>query len=202
MTLDLSALYLLHSRHHLVASLVAWQSAVQPDARTGRGQRSSVRVQPALAASAGRLAWAALEELALNARPDDQGWASVVGVRALAVGIGTTEEAALRALAALTRAGLVAIESVTDADGGRRCGYRLYLPDGIALCSCLVDEDAAQQVPVRGGRDRDAGSLSTDQVPRDGRSPQRCPTDRDRLPVTRPPDSEQRCASLGPKEQL
>jgi hypothetical protein len=149
----------------------------------------------------GALAWAALEELALNAPPDDHGWASVVGVRALAVDIGTTEDAALRALAALTRAGLVAIESVTDADGGGRCGYRLHLPDGIALRCCLVDEDAAQQVPVRGASDRDASSLRTNSDPRNGRGPQHCPTDRDRWAVTQPPDPEKRCPSRGPKEQ-
>jgi hypothetical protein len=55
-----------------------------------------------------------LEELALTARHDDQGWASPAGIRAIAIGIGTTHAAALRAIAALARAGLVALEPATD----------------------------------------------------------------------------------------
>jgi hypothetical protein len=65
----------------------------------------------------GALAWAALEELALSARQDDQGWASPAGIRAIATGIGTTEAAVLGAIAALGRAGLVALEPVTDQYG-------------------------------------------------------------------------------------
>ena len=46
----------------------------------------------------GALAWAALEELALTAGHDDQGWASPAGIRAIAAGIGTTDAAAVRVL--------------------------------------------------------------------------------------------------------
>ena len=81
----------------------------------------------------GALSWDALEELALTPGHNDQGWASPVGIRAIAAGIGTTNAAAVRAIAALCRAGQVALEPVTDQDGHRGCGYRLYLPHGIEL---------------------------------------------------------------------
>jgi hypothetical protein len=81
----------------------------------------------------GALAWVALEELALRARPDDQGWVTPVGVRAIATGIGTTPAAALGAVADLGRAGLVSLEPVTDQYGHRRFGFRLYPPPGFEL---------------------------------------------------------------------
>lgn len=81
----------------------------------------------------GALAWAALEEVALTAHRDQQGWASPAGVHAIATAIGTTDAAALGALAALVRAGLATLEPVTDPEGHRGCGFRLHLPPGIEV---------------------------------------------------------------------
>jgi hypothetical protein len=91
----------------------------------------------------GALAWAALEELALSARRDDQGWASPARIHPIATGIGTTDAAALCAIAALGRAGLLILQPVAGQQGDRGCGYRLYLPPGIELQDCPDDCDSA-----------------------------------------------------------
>jgi hypothetical protein len=81
----------------------------------------------------GAVAWAALEELALTANRDSKGWASPAGIRAIATGIGTTDIAALHAIAVLTRAGMVALGPLIDDQGRRRLAYRLFLLPGIDL---------------------------------------------------------------------
>jgi hypothetical protein len=93
----------------------------------------------------GVLAWAALEELALTARRDVRGWASPTEVRAIATGIGTTDTAAVRALAALAVAGLVVLEARTDQDGWRRCGYRLHTPPGVELLDGPGEHDTVSR---------------------------------------------------------
>jgi hypothetical protein len=125
----------------------------------------------------GALAWAALEELALTARHDDQGWASPVGIRFIATGIGTTDAAALQAIAALARAGLVALEPVSDRRGHRNVGYRLYLPQGLELRHSPEGDDGPASGLARSHLDR-----------RDGPLPRRrddCPSsqDKDRCPI-------------------
>lgn len=105
----------------------------------------------------GALAWATLEELALTACHDEEGWASLVGVRDTATNVGTTDASAVRALAALARAGLVALGQVTDALGHRRLGYRLHLPEGITVVDGPGNEAVGQGVAARCPNDRDAG---------------------------------------------
>jgi DNA-binding transcriptional ArsR family regulator len=123
----------------------------------------------------GALAWVALEELALAAHPDDQGWAAPLGVREIASAIGTTKDTAARAVAALGAAGLVTLDRVTDLDGRHRSGYRLRLPDGIARHSCPSIPD-----DVRRPKDRDAGSpgVAADRRPKIQDS-QACLADKD-----------------------
>ncbi len=133
----------------------------------------------------GALAWVALEELALTATQDDRGWASPARIHAIATGIGTTDAAALRAIAALGKAGLVVLEPVTDEQGCRRCGYRLYLPDGIELRDCPVDEDAAEGVPGRGEKDRDGGLPDRNDHGRLCQDGHGFPAEHQRLPVDR-----------------
>jgi hypothetical protein len=101
----------------------------------------------------GALAWFALEELALAAHLDRQGWAAPLGVRDIASAMGTTKDSAARAVAALGVAGLVTLDRVTDLDGRPRSGYRLRLPDGIARHTCPSIPD-----DVRRPKDRDAAS--------------------------------------------
>lgn len=55
----------------------------------------------------GALAWNALEELALAAHHDGQGWAAPIGVRRVAVQLGVTKDTAARALNVLVHAELV-----------------------------------------------------------------------------------------------
>jgi hypothetical protein len=122
----------------------------------------------------GAVAWAALEELALTARHDEQGWASPVGVRAIATGIGTTDVAALRAVAALGTAGLVVLEPVTNLNGQRRFGCRLHLPDGIELRHC----------PHQNGQPAEDARSPTTYVHRHtSQDDRRCPTHQDTAPV-------------------
>jgi hypothetical protein len=111
----------------------------------------------------GALAWVALEELALAAHPDQQGWAAPLGVRDIASAIGTTKDTAARAVAALGAAGLVTLDRVTDLDGRRRSGYRLRFPDGMARHNCPSTPD-----DVYRPKDRDAGSpvVATDRCPK------------------------------------
>jgi DNA-binding transcriptional ArsR family regulator len=123
----------------------------------------------------GALAWVALEELALAAHIDHQGWAAALGVRDIASAIGTTKDTAARAVAALGAAGLVTLDRVTDIDGRSRSGYRLRLPDGIARHTCPSIPD-----DVHPPKDRDgcAPEVTTDPCPRIQDS-QACPAYKD-----------------------
>jgi hypothetical protein len=89
----------------------------------------------------GPLPWAVLEELALQARPSQQGWVAAVGVRDLGAAVGTTKDTAARALASLRSAGLVESTRVHLPRGPSRSGYRLNLPDGISIRRCPVQHD-------------------------------------------------------------
>ena len=99
----------------------------------------------------GPLAWAALEHVALAAHPDQRGWAAVIGVRDIAAGIGVTKDTAARAVSLLRAAGLVTFEQLDQAGGPRRSGYRLHLPGGIQLRSCIPPHDSLppEERPVR-----------------------------------------------------
>ncbi len=90
----------------------------------------------------GPLPWAVLEELALQARPSQQGWVAAVGVRDLGAAVGITKDTAARALASLRSAGLVMSTRVHLPKGPSRSGYRLNLPDGISIRRCPVQHDA------------------------------------------------------------
>jgi hypothetical protein len=79
----------------------------------------------------GAQAWSALEELALSAHPDEQGWSTAIGVRGVAVQLGITKDTAARAVNVLIHAGLVQRTRTTGPDGRRRAGYRLNLPPGV-----------------------------------------------------------------------
>jgi hypothetical protein len=131
----------------------------------------------------GALAWAALEELALTANRDSRGWASPAGIRAIATGIGTTHTAVLHAIAALTRAGLVALGPLIDQPGQCRCGYRLYLPDGITLDNRPGKEGAPQSLTARSPNGRDAGAPGSDAHPQEGHDEHRWPTDQADKPI-------------------
>jgi hypothetical protein len=151
----------------------------------------------------GALAWVALEELALASHRDHQGWAAPVGVRDIASAIGTTQDTAARAVAALGAAGLVTLDRVTDLDGRRRSGYRLRFPDGIALHdSPSIHDDPGPGSPVRRPKDGDAGSPEAANLCPEIKDSQACPVNpdsRDRQPQeersTKPPRSGTRRAS-------
>ncbi len=130
----------------------------------------------------GALAWVALEELALAAHPDHQGWAAPLGVSDIASAIGTTKDTAARAVAALGAAGLVTLDRVTDLDDRRRSGYRLRLPDGIARHGCPSIPD-----DVRRPKERDPGSpvVAADRCPKIQDS-HACPADKDGSDLQRP----------------
>jgi hypothetical protein len=89
----------------------------------------------------GALAWAVLEELAICAHLDGQGWVAPTGVRDVAVAIGVTKDTAARAVAALGAAGLLTRQRVQGPDGRQRSGYRLNLPEGIELRDRPTDQD-------------------------------------------------------------
>ena len=65
----------------------------------------------------GALAWVVLEELELTARRDGHGWASPARIHPIAAGIGTTDAAAVRAIAAVGRAGLLILQPVANQQG-------------------------------------------------------------------------------------
>ena len=93
----------------------------------------------------GPLAWAALEHLALAARPDHQGWAAPLGVRDIATGIGVTKDTAARAVTAsappawsLSNNSIGSTDAAEPATGSTsRTGssYEHVLPIKTALCS-------------------------------------------------------------------
>ena len=91
----------------------------------------------------GPMAWAVLEELALAARPTEQGWTTPVGVRYLGTVLGITKNTAARAITTLRSAGLVLSVRVEAEDGRHRTGYRLDLPDGITVRVCPSNQDTA-----------------------------------------------------------
>jgi len=93
----------------------------------------------------GPLAWAALEHLALAARPHQQAWAAPIGVRDAAAGLAITKDTAARALTTLAGAGLITRTRTETQDGRHRSGYLLHPPDGLALRICPVDQDSRFQ---------------------------------------------------------
>ncbi len=76
----------------------------------------------------GWLTWAVLEDVALSAYPDTDGWAAPVGARAVAQSLGMTKDTAAKALAALAAAGIVERVNVHTRDAKVRSGYRINLP--------------------------------------------------------------------------
>ena len=132
----------------------------------------------------GPLAWSALEELALTSHQDDHGRVSPVGVAAIATGIGTTAATAVRAVAALSAGGLIALEPVTDQNGQRRLGYRLHLPDGIELRHYPHQNgDAAQGLPRGCPDDQDARSPNPSDRRQNSHDDHWCPTHHNAVPV-------------------
>jgi hypothetical protein len=81
----------------------------------------------------GPLPWAVLEELALNAQPDQHGWIAPLGVRTIALAVGVTKDTAARAVTALRSAGLAMPDRHKTPDGRSLPGYRLNLPEGIRI---------------------------------------------------------------------
>ena len=100
----------------------------------------------------GAQAWSVLEQLALAAHHDGQGWATPVGVRGLADELGITKDTAARAVNVLVHAGIVALGRVEGPDGQRRSGYRIRLPEGIYRRSCLGNVDANSSAGPDGSR--------------------------------------------------
>jgi DNA-binding MarR family transcriptional regulator len=96
----------------------------------------------------GPLAWVALEHLALSSQRTDQGWIAPVGVRDVAEGLGVTKDTAARAVAALGAAGLVILSRVETAEGRRRSGYLLHLPDQLRLIDCPAQAVAIENPPT------------------------------------------------------
>jgi hypothetical protein len=96
----------------------------------------------ALRRQLGAVAWAVLEDLALVAHRGPTDWAAAVGVREVAKGIGINKDTAARAVGTLRAAGLVALTRVESPNGVSRSGYRLNLPEGIALSSCPAHPDS------------------------------------------------------------
>jgi len=127
----------------------------------------------------GAMAWAALEHLALAAQWDEAGWASPVGVRDVAAGLGVTKDTAARAVATLVEAGLVTLTRVETPDGRRRSGYRLQLPAGILFRRCPDWRDTA------------APQGDPDRCPNHRDDRQR-PTERDSTPAAIPAPSGQK----------
>jgi len=89
----------------------------------------------------GALAWVVLEELALRAGRDDQGWMAFGGVRGLAGDLGVNKDTAARALAGLISVGVLTRERVLVPGQTPRSGYRLELPVGVGLW-CPKDQDS------------------------------------------------------------
>jgi hypothetical protein len=100
----------------------------------------------------GWLTWAVLEDVALSAYPDTDGWAAPVGARAVAQNLGMTKDTAAKALAALAAAGIVERVNVHARDAKVRSGYRINLPEGVSFkVSCHADAPA--NPGDRGGHD-------------------------------------------------
>lgn len=96
----------------------------------------------------GPLAWSAFEELVLLASSFEGSWAVPIGVRGLAEILGVTKDTAGRAVGILARVGVVGQVHMRGADGRRRTGYRLYLPDGARRERWPEDHDGSD-CPVR-----------------------------------------------------
>ena len=110
---------------------------------------AAVPLRRALPASA----WVALESLVARSHSGTGGRVVELGVRDLAVEMGASKNTAHRALAALTRAGLLASEHVRAGDGTfRPTRYRLQLP-----------ADVLDPVPPRSTR-RPGPTPSTDEA--------------------------------------
>ena len=147
----------------------------------------------------GPLAWTALEELALTSHPDHRGRVSPVGVAAIATGIGTTAASAVRAVAALCAAGLIALEPVADLNGQRHLGYRLHLPDGIELRHYPHQNgDAAQGLPGGCPDDQDTRSPTTSGYRQNSHDDRWSPTHQDTVPVGEEAGGDHQNESGGP----
>ncbi|MHB1446754.1 MAG: hypothetical protein ACYCZV_14020 [Acidimicrobiales bacterium] len=118
--------------------------------------------------SLGALAWFVLEELALRAGRDDQGWVVFGGVRGLAAGLGVNKDTAARALAGLISTGVVTRERALVPGVAPRPGYRLELPVGVGLW-CPKDQDSGD-CPSVGDRLRRPKSWDGPVRPSDGDS--------------------------------
>jgi len=151
----------------------------------------------------GAQAWSVLEQLALAAHHDGQGWAAPVGVRGLAQELGITKDTAARAVTALRVAGLVTLQEVERIDQRRRTGYRLHLPDGIQLYARPEDQDSPSQRAQPGhcpdAADRCSCPNNPDGTPATGMSPVEPATQRarpcvprERHPAPSPTTPEQR----------
>jgi hypothetical protein len=81
----------------------------------------------------GPLRWAVVEELAVGAELDEEGWAARIGSRGVGERLGVTKETAARALSALAAVGLVERTTLRVGSGHTRSGYRLYLPEELVL---------------------------------------------------------------------
>jgi IclR helix-turn-helix domain len=105
----------------------------QANRQQGPGEVQVTTASRAIRRQVGPLAWAVLEELALTAQPDDRGWITPLGVRAIAAAIGVTKNTAARAVITLRSAGLVTPDRVKTTEGQSVSAYRLALPEGIDI---------------------------------------------------------------------
>jgi len=116
----------------------------------------------------GALAWVVLEEMALRAGRDDQGWVAFGGVRGLAGGLGVNKDTAARALTGLISIGVLTRERVLVPGQTPRSGYRLELPVGVGLW-CPKDQDS-DGCPTAADRPPRPKSWDTPMRPSDGDS--------------------------------
>ena len=145
--------------------------------------------------SLGPTAWAVLEDVVLDAVPQDGRWLARTSTRRVAVHLGLTPGTVARALARLCTEGIVHREDRRDAGTGR-FGEAVYVVAALAGLRPCVDS------PHTDPRDMDA----PDAVRRDAESPHtgsRREEDRhaERLPDRRPSSSRRREAT-DPVQQL
>ncbi len=98
----------------------------------------------------GWLQWSVLEDLALSARPEPEGWIAAVGVRGIARNLGMTKDTAAKALTALGAVGIVERVNGHIAHGRSRSGYRVNLPRGVAFQVSLQTEPGESKAPDPG----------------------------------------------------
>lgn len=121
-----------------------------------------------VAATTGLAQLGVLEDVALSAHREGDGWVAPVGARAVAENLGMTKDTAAKALAALAAAGVVERVNVHTRDGKLRSGYRINLPEGVAF-KVAPQADPEISPGDRGGHDSSRGENSDAPSRRGGR---------------------------------